>query len=150
MTQTVIENNFFKWPIRVYYEDTDCAGHVYYANYLRFIERARTEWLRALDLSPKKLEDWGFILVVIEVDIKYHKSAHLLDELEVRSRVAENRKATFTCEQDIYRGDEKLISAKVKLACLDRDTHKPKIMPEKLIESLINLRKADNEMNNEA
>ncbi len=130
-----MEKNYFTWPIRVYYEDTDCAGIVYYANYLKFLERARTEWLRVLGAGQQQLmaEEDGFVFVVIEVNIKYHKSAHLEEDLEVRSKIGEHRKATMVFEQEIYRGDERIVTAKVKCACLDLKTHKPKAMPEALL-----------------
>ncbi|MCD8339333.1 MAG: tol-pal system-associated acyl-CoA thioesterase [Burkholderiales bacterium] len=135
------KNSYFTWPIRVYYEDTDCAGIVYYANYLKYLERARTEWLRALGAGQQKLmtEEDGFLFVVIEVNIKYHRSSFLEDDLEVRSKVGEHRKATIVFEQEIYRGDEKIVTARVKCACLDVKTHKPKAMPEELLARMTNL-----------
>lgn len=83
-----MEKHYFDWPVRVYYEDTDCARVVYYANYFKFMERARTEWLRALGWSQERLySELGVVFVVAEAKAKYRKPARLDDELVVRSTV---------------------------------------------------------------
>ncbi len=134
-----MESTAFKWPIRVYYEDTDCAKVVYYANYLKFLERARTEWLRALGWDQNKmLSELGTIFVVAAVNIKYRKPAKLDDQLEVRCKLGNSGRASLVFEQEIWRKNELLISATVKCGCLDSDTYRPKMMPEQLIEQLKN------------
>lgn len=128
-----MESNQFEWNVRVYYEDTDCARVVYYANYLKFLERARTEWLRSLGWSQDKmLKELHLIFVVAGVDIKYREPARLDDELSVKCRVLNSGKASLVFEQEIWRKDELLISAQVKCGCLDSDTYKPKMMPKSL------------------
>ncbi len=125
----------FEWPVRVYYEDTDCARVVYYANYLKFLERARTEWLRSLGWNQDQmLKELHLIFVVAGVDIKYRRPARLDDELIVKCHVLNIGRASMVFEQEIWRKNELLISAQVKCGCLDSDTYRPKLMPETLAE----------------
>ncbi len=132
-----MDKECFKWPVRVYYEDTDCARIVYYANYLRFLERARTEWLRSLGWDQENMyRELGTIFVVAGIEVKYHKPAVLDDLLEVRCRMGECRKASIYFEQEIWRGDERLITARVRCGILDVHTYKPKVMPERLLKQL--------------
>ena len=127
------------WPVRVYYEDTDAAGVVYYANYLRFCERARTEWLRALDIQQKKLfSEQAIAFVVTHVDAKYLKGAELDDELVVLSSINSIGAASIAFEQEIRRAGSLLFSAKIKVACVDWKQHRAVRLPDdlrKLIES---------------
>lgn len=125
----------FEWPVRIYYEDTDCARVVYYANYLKFLERARTEWLRSLGWSQDQmLKELHLIFVVAGVEIKYRKPARLDDQLTIKCRTLNVGKASIVFEQEIWRKDELLISAQVKCGCLDSDTYRPKLMPDALAE----------------
>ena len=97
-----MEKHYFDWPVRVYYEDTDCARVVYYANYFRFMERARTEWLRALGWSQERLySELGVVFVVAEAKAKYKKPARLDDELVVRSTVTACGRTSFEFHQEM-------------------------------------------------
>lgn len=126
----------FSWPVRVYYEDTDLGGVVYYANYLRFMERARTEWLRSLGVDMVALQEHERrIFVVAEVQVRFLAPARLSDELTVTARLAKLTRVSFDIEQQIYRGNadgELLISGMVKAAYLDADTMRPKRIPPSL------------------
>lgn len=126
----------FEFPVRVYYEDTDAQGVVYYANYFRFLERARTEWLGSLGVDMVRLQDEGRrIFVVTEVHTKFHAPARLADNLVVTARLENLSRASFDIEQRIYRNStdgDLLISGIVKAAYLDADTMRPKRVPPSL------------------
>ena len=123
----------FQWPVRVYYEDTDAQGVVYYANYFRFMERARTEWLRSLGVDMVRLQDEDRrIFVVAEVNTKFHAPARLSDDLVVTAALKDLSRVAFDIEQKIFRNStdgELLISGIVKAAYLDADTMRPKRVP---------------------
>lgn len=123
----------FELPVRVYYEDTDAQGVVYYANYFRFMERARTEWLGSLGVDMVRLQDEERrIFVVTEVQTKFHAPARLRDDLIVTASLAGLTRVTFDIEQKIYRDStdgDLLISGIVKAAYLDADTMRPKRVP---------------------
>ena len=120
----------FRWPVRVYYEDTDAAGVVYYANYLRYLERARTEWLASLGFTLTALErEHGIVFVVHRLDIEYRQPARLYDALDVTLRVTERGRSRLVAAQDVFRGDEPLARAHVTLACLDPATWRPARLP---------------------
>ena len=123
----------FEWPVRVYYEDTDAQGVVYYANYFRFLERARTEWLRSLGVDMVALmQEDRRIFVVAEVQARFLAPARLSDELIVTARLEKLTRVSFDIEQNIYRGDidgQLLIEGSVKAAYLDADTMRPKRIP---------------------
>lgn len=122
------------WPVRVYWEDTDASGVVYHANYLRWFERGRTEWLRALGFDQDKLmREVGVAFTVAHLDIQYRRPARLDDELEVVTRIAELKKASLTFAQTLCsRGDSgaALCQASVQVACVDARTFAPKRMPD--------------------
>jgi acyl-CoA thioester hydrolase len=108
------------WPIRVYFEDTDAGGVVYYANYLKFAERARTEILRAAGFDHRALADtYGRQIVVRSCACDFMLPARLDDALEVRSQLVMIRGASFTIRQDIFRSEELLARLDVRLACVD-------------------------------
>jgi acyl-CoA thioester hydrolase len=126
------------WPVRVYYEDTDAGGVVYYANYLKFAERARTELLRDSGLDHTKLaQEHGVQIVVRNCAIEYMAPARLDDLLEVRSRIATIGGASFTIRQEIFRMETStmmealLVTAEVRLACIDAAFH-PARLPKTL------------------
>lgn len=130
------ENEFF-WRSRVYYEDTDVGGIVYHANYLKYMERARTEWLRSFGIEQHDLLGKHIGLVVTKMDINYHASAKLDDLLTIQSKVLELKKASVIFEQSIFNTDNKLlISAHVRVACIDLIKMKPKAMPENILGEL--------------
>ena len=133
---TAPEQPPFHWPVRVYYEDTDAQGVVYYANYFRFLERARTEWLRALGVDMVALmAEERRIFVVAEVQVKFLAPARLNDQLIVSARLTNLTRVSFDIEQNIYRDTidgEQLIGGSVKAAYLDADTMRPKRLPPSL------------------
>ena len=126
----------FELPVRVYYEDTDAQGVVYYANYFRFMERARTEWLRSLGVDMVRLqEEERRIFVVAEVQTKFHAPARLSDKLIVTAGLQGLTRVSFDIEQRIYRNStdgDLLISGIVKAAYLDADSMRPKRVPPSL------------------
>ena len=130
----------FEWPVRVYYEDTDAQGVVYYANYFRFLERTRTEWLRSLGVDMVALaENERRIFVVADVRSKFLAPARLSDELTVTARLIRLTRVSFDIEQNIYRGNtdgELLVSSMVKAAYLDADTMRPKRIPPSIFGEL--------------
>jgi acyl-CoA thioester hydrolase len=130
----------FRFPVRVYWEDTDAGGVVYYASYLRFLERARSEWLRALGVDQATLlRDSRLQFVVVEANIRYHRPARFDDELAVTVRLGELRGASVVFEQEIRRGNgdaELLLSASVRAACLASDSLRPRPLPRALVAQL--------------
>lgn len=124
----------FSHPVRVYYEDTDTAGIVYYANYLRFLERGRTECLRRLGHSQHALMDEGVAFAVRSVQAEYLKPAQLDDELLVESAVVSLGRAQLVFAQRVTRDGEKLLDATIRIACIDPASGKPKGMPRAMYE----------------
>jgi acyl-CoA thioester hydrolase len=134
----------FIWPIRVYYEDTDSGGVVYYANYLKFMERARTEWLRHLGLEQDVLrERHGVVFAVRSVEVEYLKPARFNQLLHVRSLVEEVRPASLVFWQQITRAgadnsaagannsvDETICTGHIKVVCIDVETFRPRPFPD--------------------
>lgn len=131
-------NKPFEWPVRVYYEDTDAQAVVYYANYFRFMERARTEWLRSLGVDQSAMmRDERRIFVVTEASAKFLMPAKLNDELIVTASLGQQTRATFEIQQCIYRNSldgQLLVRGNVNAAYLDADTMKPKRVPPTLFE----------------
>jgi len=123
------EQKTFTWPVRVYYEDTDSGGVVYYANYLKFMERARTEWLRALGFEQTQLLDEHHVIFVVrEVGIEYLRPARFNDLLDVTVSLAEAGRSQIVLKQTVENGD--LFSrATVKVVCVDGESFKPVRIP---------------------
>jgi len=120
----------FSWPVRVYYEDTDAGGVVYYANYLKFTERARTEWLRALGFEQTDLaEQHGIVFVVRSASIDYLRPARFNDGLRVTVELIKVGAGQIELAQRVLRGDELLARAAVKVACVGLRTMRPVRMP---------------------
>ncbi|MBI5899377.1 MAG: tol-pal system-associated acyl-CoA thioesterase [Rhodocyclales bacterium] len=128
--------------VRVYYEDTDAAGIVYYANYLRFIERGRTEFLRALGHDQHRLMAEGVAFAVRSVQAEYLKPARLDELLTVDTAIAELGRAQLVFAQRIRRGEELLLDAKIRIACIDPARGKPIPMPRPIHLQLATLSKA--------
>lgn len=123
----------FSFPVRVYYEDTDTAGVVYYAGYLRFLERGRTEWLRALGVGQFRLaQEAGIVFAVRSLNIEYLKPARLDDVLAVLTELTLAGRAQVTLKQRIERDGETLVEASVRIACLNTKTMKPAALPAAL------------------
>lgn len=120
----------FQWPVRVYWEDTDAGGVVFYANYLKFFERARTEWLRALGVDQQTLADEaGAVFVVRSTALDYAAPARLDDVLEVRSRMERVGGASVHFLQEAWRGEQLLVSGTIRVGCVDRTTFRPTPIP---------------------
>ena len=128
----------FNWQVRVYYEDTDAGGVVFHANYLSFMERARTEWLRSVGFEHERLiKEHDLIFAVKSVSIDYKKPGKLDDLLNVTSSILKHRGASITFQQQIHNeNDELLTQAEVKVACLNATTLKASPMPEELLTEL--------------
>jgi acyl-CoA thioester hydrolase len=130
-------SKFHTYNTKVYYEDTDAGGIVYYARYLHFIERARTEMIYdRFNLSHKKLKnDFDAIFVVRECNIKYHKSANFEDYLEVRTHISKKTPVRLNLIQEVKRGNETLVTAEVELAVIDSNGSISKL-PKKLLDKI--------------
>jgi acyl-CoA thioester hydrolase len=139
----------FRWPVRVYWEDTDAGGIVFYANYLKFFERARTEWLRSLGIEQQSLRlETGGIFVVAETSLRYHRPARLDDELFVTARVKEMGRASLIIEQQALLKSEQtvgttpalpadlLCEGSVRIGWVDATSLQPLRMPQTILESL--------------
>jgi acyl-CoA thioester hydrolase len=127
----------FSHPVRVYWEDTDAGGIVFYANYLKFLERARTEWLRAAGFGQQFLRDeFDTLFVVTEAHLRWHAPARVDDELWVTVALAAPPRSTVRLEQEVRRGDERLVSAEVTLACIGAGTFAAKRIPKPVRDAL--------------
>ena len=126
----------FNHNVKVYYEDTDAGGVVYYANYLKFLERARSEALSELGLSNLKIKkDYGALIVVKSCNINFTKSARLEDKLKINSNIISFSKTSFTMSQSIYRNKDIIVNSKVHLVFVNEKS-KPIKIPEKILQSL--------------
>jgi acyl-CoA thioester hydrolase len=123
--------SLFTTTVRIYYEDTDAGGIVYYANYLKFFERARTEWLRALGIHQQRLlEEEGAAFVVRSASVDYLAAARLDDELSLRLQVGKLGRASVQFDQQAWRGDTLLVTAQVKVGCVDAASMRPRAVPD--------------------
>ena len=121
----------FRWPIRVYYEDTDAGGIVYYANYLKFMERARSEWLRSRGVDLAVLaHNEDVMFGVCSANLEFLRPARLSDDLEVSVQVAHQRHASVELSQVVTRSDEALCTGVVRLACINIRTARPRSLPD--------------------
>lgn len=121
----------FNWPVRVYYEDTDAGGIVFYANYLKFFERARTEWLRALGVQQQDLLDTDQTAFVVKnVTLDYHAAARLDDQLSILTSVEKLGRASVQFKQEAWRGEVLLNTASVKVGCVDVTSMRPRSLPD--------------------
>ncbi len=127
----------FNWPVRVYYEDTDAGGVVFYANYLKFFERARTEYLRAAGFEQDQLmTEAGVIFVVRSVQVDYLKPARFNDLLQVTAEVTLAKKTSFMFKQQVIRENTVLCQGDIRIACLDVHSMRPKAIPPLILETL--------------
>jgi acyl-CoA thioester hydrolase len=127
-------NEPFSWPVRVYYEDTDSGGVVYYANYLRFLERARTEWLRELGFAQSELAAHeGVVFVVRSLSIEYFRPSSFDDSLRVTVEPAKVGASLMVVAQRVMCDEEVRVGAEVKLACVDRATFRPVRIPKAIV-----------------
>lgn len=138
---TSSQNNMpaeFIWNVRVYYEDTDAGGIVYYANYLKFFERARTEWLRAIDVEQHALlREHDVMFVVKSVSAEYHAPARLDDELKLTLGIEKLGRASIVFVQQAWCGEQLLNTAKVKVGCVGSDLN-PRAVPPAVVEKMRN------------
>ena len=120
----------FSFPVRIYFEDTDSGGVVYHSNYLKFMERARTEWLRSVGIDQRHLKHQAHIMFVVHrIDIQYKLPARFNDDLIVKSELIDIGSSKIEFRQMIYRDDELLIDANVDIACIDSEKFKPVRIP---------------------
>ena len=126
----------FSLPIRVYIEDTDAGGIVFYVNYLKFMERARTEWLRSLGFDKAGANKESFQFVVRSVEVEYSAPARLDDELRVTAGLLNCGGASMDIAQNVYRGDSILCASKITIACVSGETLKPLRIPVNMLEKI--------------
>ena len=127
----------FRFDLRVYWEDTDAGGVVFYANFLKFFERGRTEWLRSLGIEQQRLrEATGAIFVVTETSVRYRSPARLDDLLTITVLPGEERSASLTFTQQALRGDTLLAHGTIRVGCVDAGTFRPRRLPNDILESL--------------
>lgn len=127
----------FSWPIRVYYEDTDAGGVVFYANYLKFFERARTELLRSFGFEQDQLiAEQNIIFVVRSVTVNYLKPARFNEQIEVSANIIETKKTSLIFEQAITRQQDVLCNGTIRIACLDAQNMRPTPIPIAILEQL--------------
>ena len=128
----------FTWPVRVYWEDTDAGGIVFYANYLKFFERARTEWLRSLGVGQHGLKErTGGMFVVLETSVRYLKPARLDDELSVTAEVSEwGRASLIIVQQALDAGGNLLCEGTIRIGWVEAATLRPARIPPEILEAL--------------
>jgi len=127
----------FRWPIRIYYDDTDATGVVYHARYLVYFERARTEWLRHLGFGQEWLRvKQKIAFTLASAELRYRKPARLDDNLNVRTRVSDAKRASLVFEQGLYRDDTELASGRFRVGCVAADTFRPTAIPTEIREVL--------------
>jgi acyl-CoA thioester hydrolase len=123
----------YHWPIRIYYEDTDSGGVVYHSNYLKFMERARTEWLRDFEIDQKALKDnLNLMFVVHEIDIKFIRPAVFNDEIDIQTKLEKLGSVKIELEQKIFRSSEILIESRVVVASVNSISMKPMRIPNEI------------------
>ena len=121
----------FSWPVRVYWEDTDAGGVVFYANYLKFFERARTEWLRGLGQSQQALrEQTGAIFIVSHTQVRHLAPARLDDELRITVRLTDCGRASMSFAQQAWCGPRLLAEGTIRVGCVDASSWRPRRMPD--------------------
>jgi acyl-CoA thioester hydrolase len=126
----------FRHAQRVYWDDTDGGGVVYHGSYVRMLDRARAEWLHALGIGQQALQADDIVLAVRAMELDFRKPARLDDALEIDVRVSELRPASLTVLQELSRAGEGLVSARVRLACLQASTFRPRALPDGLAHAL--------------
>lgn len=127
----------FSHPVRIYWEDTDAGDVVFYANYLKFFERARTEWLRALGFGQLRLrKEQGLLFVVTDASIRYLQPARLDDELTITVALVAVARATLTLAQAALRGSTLLVDGRFTLACVESASLRPKRLPRSILDAL--------------
>jgi acyl-CoA thioester hydrolase len=127
----------FRHPLRVYWEDTDAGGVVFYANYLKFFERARTEWLRSRGVGQQRLlEDQGLIFIVAETALRYLRAARLDDQLDITVVLAEAGRASLRLQQQAWRDGELLAEGTIRIGCVTHAGFRPCRIPAAILEKV--------------
>ena len=127
----------FQHALRVYWEDTDAGGVVFYANYLKFFERARTEWLRSLGFAQQALrEQTGAVFIVTETHVRYRSPARLDDLLDISVALRDCGRASMRIAQQALRGTELLAEGEIRIGCVDAGTFKPRRIPNPILDVL--------------
>ncbi|UDM51284.1 tol-pal system-associated acyl-CoA thioesterase [Cupriavidus sp. MP-37] len=127
----------FVWTLRVYWEDTDAGGVVFYANYLKFFERARTEWLRSLGIEQQALADQaGVVFIVRSTAVDYNAPARLDDQLEIRTRIDRVGPASVQFTQEAWRGEQMLATGAIRVGCVDKSTFRPAPIPDPVLATI--------------
>jgi len=127
----------FRWPVRVYWEDTDAGGIVFYANYLKYFERARTEWLRSLGHAQEAMRaNDGVMFIVTDTSVRYRRPARLDDVLDVTVRVQHAGRAQLTVAQQAWRGTELVAEGSIRIGCVDAGTYRPQRIPMSITRSI--------------
>lgn len=139
MTDSATDDNaVFNIPVRIYWEDTDAGGIVYHANYLRYMERARSDWLRAIGIDQNVMQmELGCNFVVVSSMINFRQPAKLNDDLTVTASVTEASKASFWFDQTVSRDGQLLVDAKVRAACINANTYRPMRVPNDIYDLLL-------------
>jgi len=127
----------YRLPIRVYIEDTDAGGIVYYVNYLKFMERCRTEFLRHLGYDKPAVLDDGLLLVVHSAEIQYRRSARLDDQLTVTARIETAARTNVLFRQQVWRGNEMLCEGLIRIACVCGERFRPRAIPADMQRQLV-------------
>lgn len=138
MSETA-DDGWHRFPVRVYFEDTDAQGVVYYANYLRFMERGRTEWLRSHGVEQDELQEkHGLCFSMTKVDVHFHRPARFNDQLWVRTRLLSRRRVRFVVDQEVRlaRDDSLLVTARSEAACLELAGFRPQRIPPHILSSV--------------
>lgn len=131
-----------QWPVRVYYEDTDAGGVVFYANYLKYMERARTEWLRSMSIGQQNLAlTQGIVFVVSQLDMQYKMPARLDDALLVETLVTNSGRASLNFAQRILREHQTIAQGNIRVGCVDVNSMKPTALPVTVRDQLLPLTK---------
>lgn len=126
----------FKFPIRVYIEDTDAGGIVYYVNYLKFMERSRTEFLRSFGYDKPAILEGGLLLVVHSAQVNYRRPARLDDLLDVSTEIHKLARTYVEFQQKVLRGEELLCEGLIRVACVDANSMKPQLLPAEIHQQL--------------
>ncbi|HEY1392841.1 MAG TPA: tol-pal system-associated acyl-CoA thioesterase [Methylibium sp.] len=137
MTETETVTDDYRFTLRVYWEDTDAGGVVFYANYLKFFERARTEWLRSLGFAQEKLRtETGTMFVVTDTALRYRQPARLDDLLTVSVRLTERGRASLVLQQQALRGDTLLAEGTIRIGCVDTASFRPSRIPPEILNAI--------------
>jgi len=127
----------FRWPLRIYYEDTDAGGMVYHSNYLKYFERARTEWLRLSGVNQQEMIAQQRVMFVMKSAlVDYHLPAKLDDELIVVTEIEKYGRASMVFVQEAWRGDQRLISGRFKIGCVHAETVRPCAIPPAILNAM--------------